>query len=1315
ALAMENKKQREQYEHCLDEVRTRNPTAVSSLQTDLKEECLKLRNRVLDLEQQNRTLSTLFLQQVWPTSNLLLQESQQNGTVGLPVKKCQSQLSLTVPVAAYPRSSCSSSELSLSSICSERSSDSYSCNDGWSCSKLSSLTWEKRVSLGSSAPGNICGLASDHLPTRKECHILAGLKKLQKHRLKKQSSLTNPCYKDCMNSNEGIYSLGIQCGQKCMLKPSTSGKTTMFGEGSKKLTDDSDEADDESPYTSGQHHGFDGRDCWMYSKKLTHSVSDSMCCWRERHGHDPTKCSSSCSTKEPVEKLMNFSNGLLSGRTIRSLSLLHLETSSPEINCCLHLSDTDELEDSWMKNTDNVLTVSHPGEQLERDLKGFSREKNNAASTEGRNPDHTSTQTNEGKTQPISQVMFQKEAKDLDLECISAVFGSEKRQPTELNSQFATAKTLNKVTLDGQRALLKAEYTKLVPQERPDCENGANTKTYVVLESLEKPVKFQSCGMASSITLQNSGQLQKLIPQQQKLIKPQYNHSHKVHCVPSMHSSCPINDADLNIPAHGRGLHPKFYSPDKDSAIATNTCISSPCSNAQDKSLLSPPVKLSRFIKPPGGGYSHSYKVTELSSELHSQCNWSKSPNVSHPGSPLLQKKHLEHVDFAELPSRDRHYDSGQNKLRSPSPPPPPGRSTSLLIRPNYENSPQAVNQLAQPPALIGVRESQTGSHNQPEPTAAALNAQLCGFHKGSGITGFDINLTGEVTPQKLVEISHQPIKAFTFCHTTAKGSPTHVLIESTDSKSFFTPATSLPPQKCSVQSPFNCKNDQSQENGQLSFCKTSCSLPLSLEGHYPYLTEQSGPPLETLKTPFSHSGLESRNQNSAEKSSKLHIPDSLKDNVKPLPSIQKSSTIPEKEEKEHINTGYRGGETAEAFSPCPTLKCSTGSLNAAEKLQPEMRVGVHYRSVNEVPLPQILSESGVACNSESQLFQQSVSPHLQPALGTNGAKARSQSFSVHYTKKPCIKTSERIEKVRSQIIKNNGEKGSFLNRHSSLMFGLQLKPNSGSRQNSSQQSFNQPDPHGFIGCSGSSSAILSKGKGHSARTEAGKLAPQKESCRLALTEKISHNLSRRPVKVTSYPQFDSTPSVDYGFNLAPQESRILSPKKMEIVNNKKISSPEKKGPQKPKKHMVPSTCSIEEKVMMGIVENVQNVQVQNKTQAPETKHKASSSLASWFGFNKSKIPALNGKKTDGAKEKGEKKEVKVESAQGGRQFYKKKDKKQNEPQVQDSVKYNAEKTDKPSPIIDHCNIQAGHVISHFPCPTTHIVKGQQKMEHLNG
>lgn len=49
------------------------PPALPVALQDLREECLKLRTRVFDLEQQNRALSVLFQQRIKPASDLLLQ------------------------------------------------------------------------------------------------------------------------------------------------------------------------------------------------------------------------------------------------------------------------------------------------------------------------------------------------------------------------------------------------------------------------------------------------------------------------------------------------------------------------------------------------------------------------------------------------------------------------------------------------------------------------------------------------------------------------------------------------------------------------------------------------------------------------------------------------------------------------------------------------------------------------------------------------------------------------------------------------------------------------------------------------------------------------------------------------------------------------------------------------------------------------------------------------------------------------------------------------------------------------------------------
>ncbi|KAG8452351.1 hypothetical protein GDO86_004235 [Hymenochirus boettgeri] len=67
ALAQANETQRETYERCLDEVANHVVQALLN-QKDLREECIKLKKRVFDLERQNRTLNDLFHQKLHRSS-----------------------------------------------------------------------------------------------------------------------------------------------------------------------------------------------------------------------------------------------------------------------------------------------------------------------------------------------------------------------------------------------------------------------------------------------------------------------------------------------------------------------------------------------------------------------------------------------------------------------------------------------------------------------------------------------------------------------------------------------------------------------------------------------------------------------------------------------------------------------------------------------------------------------------------------------------------------------------------------------------------------------------------------------------------------------------------------------------------------------------------------------------------------------------------------------------------------------------------------------------------------------------------------------
>ncbi|XP_051814502.1 nck-associated protein 5-like isoform X4 [Acanthochromis polyacanthus] len=246
ALSLENDNQRKQYERCLDEVANQVVQALLT-QKDLKEECVKLRTRVFDLEQQNRILSVLFQQRVKMSTIPVSQEVQRNGKAGIPAGRWPSLLSLTCPRSS---GSGSGSELSLSSACSEYSSGSHTWAEGRGFSKQCATSRDKRMSTGSVSSNHSAPSDQTELGW-KEGHILKGLKRLQMCNSKEASSLASvPHCKDCMTSNEGIYSLyslGVKCGQQGSTAKQVAPASKPFKAEAGIATLDSDDADDESP------------------------------------------------------------------------------------------------------------------------------------------------------------------------------------------------------------------------------------------------------------------------------------------------------------------------------------------------------------------------------------------------------------------------------------------------------------------------------------------------------------------------------------------------------------------------------------------------------------------------------------------------------------------------------------------------------------------------------------------------------------------------------------------------------------------------------------------------------------------------------------------------------------------------------------------------------------------------------------------------------------------------------------------------------------------------------------------------------------
>ncbi|XP_051797840.1 nck-associated protein 5 isoform X3 [Acanthochromis polyacanthus] len=1376
ALALENESQREQYERCLDEVANQVVQALLT-QKDLREECLKLRTRVFDLEQQNRALSILFQQRIKPASDLLLQklhsrimdlsaadllleperskafllsrntdspsnEVQLNGKASLPVAKCLSQLSLTVPAPVYPRSSCSSSELSLSSACSEFSSGSYTWNDGRSCGKMSSLTWEKRLSLGSSAPSNICAPPEEQQPTRrKESHILEGLRKLQrrKHRSSSCSSkVSKSGYKDCMNSNEGIYSLGIKNSSKGVSKPMHVSRTSAAR--GKQFSYDSDDADDELAQSSCRDN-IPTKDSWFHCKKLSHSISDSLCSWEgtpESGGGDDgtsapvaTKPSSGYDSKERPEKLMSFINSFLpeGGRPSAFTKPSKLHFNPPDPEGPNHLSDADDPEELNSESSDiRISAFSQLPEQAERDSKRLSRDAAKLLTQQCLRRDQGRTQSADGRPRPFSLIKEPKGTKCTQSEeSILAIFDAE-GEPIELCAQKLAEGAGPRKVIQSRKVV--PDYTELVPHERPTRQKSANARNYTVLESPEKPSEYQiRTSKASSSREGSAERLSMQLTPQRKLIKPPTNRANKGHSIPPMNDSAGSKSNGSKIPGRNKPSGSPLRLSKGSNTEPSNSGNSGP--SGQEKSPSSPTVKMSRFIKTQG---SCSQSPKAVNSKLPSRPEWSKGSSSS---SPHLSRRHLEYADNGEQPTRDKHCETSKNKLRSPSPPPPPGRTTSLLIRPNYEGSPQAHKTgVAHPSTPTTVRGPPPSYH-----TSLLPNMQSTLPIKDKDCLDLDAGYGTALAPQKLVDKTSQHLqKSPAMTQTPSKGTSkrmtTKDYLPSANSGCAREPenapknSKNVPPpysalKGSSLQNSFANKRGSAHENVHQSVQKTSISLPISLQD-----THQGQAEPQTDKAVISPPSSVVMSPNPVEKTSKTRIPMGFKAFLKSPPSHKSSPSVPGKQEKDHINSVSKETVTSNASTQCDSLQ-SVYTTDSSKMSAKEGTGEGQCRLLEDELDVSVLPEEGEACNKgkrSSQLFGRSISvttkPHLKPALGMNGAKARSQSFSTNYIEKPNINVLDGPGKIRTQIITNSGERGNSLTRQSSLEAPSVLveSPVHSPRTRLSH----------YGGMTGSNShSILPertfksdpKGEGSQGTVKGEAVtspSSQKVVRSLPMSDRIGLNNIRKPAKVASHPQFQPPSSCVYSVENPVRETEGIATTPTEPDFSREVitqtDSPNKSADTEEKKAS-PTCCTIEEKVMMGIQENVQKCQEQEKVAATEAKQKTGPSLANWFGLRKSKLPALSGKKADSPKGKEEKKELKIGSVLGGKQMKsdKKKEKKKNDNQQKDSqeVQSLSEMNNKLSSIMDHCNNQMGQIASQIQCTTAFIGKDQFVKELL--
>nr|XP_033473793.1 nck-associated protein 5-like isoform X2 [Epinephelus lanceolatus] len=602
ALSIENDNQRKQYERCLDEVANQVVQALLT-QKDLKEECVKLRTRVFDLEQQNRILSVLFQQRVKMSTIPVSQDIQRNGKAGIPAGRWPSLLSLTCPRSS---GSGSGSELSLSSACSEYSSGSHTWAEGRGFSKQCVTSRDKRMSTGSVSSNHSAPIEQTELGW-KEGHILKGLKRLQMCSSKEASSLASvPHCKDCMTSNEGIYSLGVKCGQQGSTAKQVAPTSKPFKAGAGTAALDSDDADDDSTK--------------LQSRESSDQQTKELVCLKTLN---VTRDDDNNFQEDPEKRAGN--SGLFPSPVTDNFLFLEGPTVKPGV------SPTDSLTHLEDQNKDSLEKHKPSGTKLS------DRNNNQERSTDRKSRlDHV-------KRQHGRLAVKQAEAGTSDVSS---------------SIQYYATRALSCVSVARQRSS---------SMEVPHCRDqtnqaGSESQNYTISESPQRKPKPQPCDSARKAFILRSksadGGKEQLkhthSPLHQKLIK---GHRSKGQSTPPGHS----------VPSKRTNLS-KTHCSNKVSLsnLENNEDIVLSTSSKSLKSVRSPlasPVKHSKTFKPPGINESSKsptkspLQITRLQSSNESL---EESIYDNLPCSPRKQRRQDQHCDVSH----------SEHRSPSPPPPP---------------------------------------------------------------------------------------------------------------------------------------------------------------------------------------------------------------------------------------------------------------------------------------------------------------------------------------------------------------------------------------------------------------------------------------------------------------------------------------------------------------------------------------------------------------------------------------------------------------------------------------------------------------------
>ncbi|KAM9710314.1 uncharacterized protein ACNS7B_024262 isoform 3-T3 [Menidia menidia] len=1061
ALSIENDNQRKQYERCLDEVANQVVKALLT-QKNLKEECLKLRTRLFDLEQQNRRMSAVFQQCVKKSSISVSQDVPRNGKAVITAGRWPSHLSLTCP-----RSSGSGSEAAPSSACGDYSNGSYTWAEGHGFSKQSATSRDKRISTGSMSSNHSAPTEQMDLWQR-EAHIFKGLKCQMKSSKEESSVASVPHCKDCMTSNEGIYPVGLMCGQKETIARTAAPTSTPFKVAEGVSTQDLGE----EPQKLGRGKSKD-------QPTKEHLCLDKLDVTREDGKHFLKDVRNSELFPSPDSDNFLF---------------LEVPTVKPGVSptdCLTHLEEMNN--DSPENHNSSGLTFND-------------RNNNQEQSTERKSRlDHNKRQ------QDIISIM--------------------KVEPETNDAGTSIQHTATKFLSCMNEARHRSFSMEIHHCRDQTSQAGSHTES-----PLRKP-QSQLCDSARKAFILRSksadggrDQARHIhSPLQQKLMKGLRSKGQSS-----------TNASAQNIPSKRTNLNKMhdITSSSKDEKEETVTVqqVSKSLEIVQQSSPLASPVKHSKILKSQGINSNSPNKSSLQITRLSSTDSVEESMYDNLPCSPRKQRR------------QEKWCDIYKEDLRSPSPPPPPGRTTSLLFKPNSGSLPK---ELKLP------NQAQNSASGNAASSSANTQSKECA----------PVSLTKQSNMIKDHHEATSPIGA-----------------ECKDiSDKIYNSHSSILPLIPNEESPISESDQFSarankcfQENGAPSLLASQNILQRSKQSiSEPKLSEV----LPTAYSNVYYCGIANNPQISTSR------------HVKRSPISAKShEAIAGQDTTTILLFGNQIKDDTKSAQTFQTFKCDPQMIHeCVAQDKPHRKIETRCNSLDSEPVRAVPSDSGVILDwgfdEEGWLFKRSVSvstrPILKPVMGMNGAKARSQSFGARYMERPSF---NRPGKLRTQI---KTQSGTSLNSLGDVL-------------------------PGSMSCS--------------------------SSYHLPMNRSLLNNfLIEEGLEVPSH--LGSSSERLQNLKLQREQARRLQ---IEQQFSSAFGEPVSEEPERQS-----TITTIEEKVMLGIEENLHKSQEQERTN--EVKQKSGSTLANWFGFRKSKLPAPSSKKTDPPKIKEDKREQKISSILGGK------------------------------------------------------------------